>query len=731
MPHIHCVRITLVFCFALIFFAVPFSIGQDISTDAVTPTAAENESEILVDPLRIKVDVQEIRLDVVVLDKDGLQITDLTAEDFEVYQDRRQVNVTSSIYINNQAAAAGAWPSASRKESPYRPNIPAEAPSEENVGRTIVFVVDNLSMVPFAHLYWAKMGINRFLENQMLPGDMVAVMHTGSGNSIINMFSSDKRQISARTSYIPYDPITTGSDISCRVHDAQLLTLAYAIHALKDLPGRKTLLFMSSKPMISNSFEFFTAEYESGGARVLSRENLLRRNCYEVLEKSFRELADRAMQAGVVVHTLNTEGLEHCLDCPAPIDMVNPLSARTGGIYINDNNFFVDGIGKEVNNMMAGYYLVSYIPPPNTFQRNFRGDPIFRSVRVRVKRKGAEVHARTGFYGMGKAEEAVEKHPLQQAIFSPFLYADIGVNMAAGYDKDAKAGYLARTWIHIDPKDVTIAETENGGARIALKTICLTTNVEGVVQDARLEQYVYNIEPEKKAETIAWIQEYGIRFAMLLPVKKPGFYTVRIGVQDMESGRVGSAYQPVEIPDLKKKEPKLSSVFMITGDNDIAWMNADATKELTGGLFFPVMDKDGVRTPALRTYAQGDNLQTLAILYNADAKAVARNDVVIQSVLYKDGVEFLRGEPKPVTGNKTSISEGIPILQKLALGADMPPGDYLLQLLVIDKAVRAKEEKEKGFFSKIAGFYIGDTFVDYNKAVKGVTTQSLSFRVTE
>ena len=53
--------------------------------------------------LTIKVNVEEIRLDAVIEDWRGRLITDLTAEDFEIYQDGRKQDLTSCQYISLQS----------------------------------------------------------------------------------------------------------------------------------------------------------------------------------------------------------------------------------------------------------------------------------------------------------------------------------------------------------------------------------------------------------------------------------------------------------------------------------------------------------------------------------------------------------------------------------------------------------------------------------------------------
>jgi hypothetical protein len=49
---------------------------------------------------KIQVGVEEVRLDAVVLDRKGRQITDLSAEEFEIYQNGNLQVITSARYIN-------------------------------------------------------------------------------------------------------------------------------------------------------------------------------------------------------------------------------------------------------------------------------------------------------------------------------------------------------------------------------------------------------------------------------------------------------------------------------------------------------------------------------------------------------------------------------------------------------------------------------------------------------
>ena len=745
------------FCLILFFHNLPFSIGQEIPAAPAIGSDAETDA---LTPLRISLNATEVRLDVVVVDSRGRPITDLTADDFEVYQDKLPQEVTSSLYISDQSETS-ASPAALRKDAPnlLPSSVPTTILKEEEVRRTILFVVDNVSMYGedgHRNMYDArKMTIGHFLEKQMQPGDLVAVMHTGYGNSALNMFSSDKKQISLRADSIPYQGFTDGcyGDFAPMIYDNQLSTLSYSIRALKDMPGRKIIFFVTACPYIQNPFDNFTTPLEGGGSE-LTRVSEIPRNPHERYAVPFERLAEEALRAGVVVHSLDVRGLSGS----DPRDFsgaINPLPAKTGGIFVTNSNYMVKGIGDDANNMIAGYYLISYTPPPSTFELNKKD--VYHRVSVEVKRKGAVVYTRDGFYGRTESETDSKRPPantLANAIFSPFQYADLNVNMTAGYIKGPKSvniytgpargyytypDYFVRAWIHVDSKDVEIVETEDGGARIDIETVLMTSDINGNVQDFREIKYTFNIEPGKKSENIAWIQKHGLRASLLLPVKKPGFYNVHIAVRDAESGKVGSAYQFVDIPDLKKVGLAMSSIFMLTNADDLAWMRSDVMKELSAGAFSLAFQDEGVRSPALRTYASGDRFQTLAMLYNADSKAVARSEIEMQSILYKNGVELLSDEPRPVVPSNDETIEGISILQRFTTGTDIQPGDYLLQLLATDKKNSEKRDEkglapkeEVGMFKKILRAYFNEP-IDYSSGNKnkGAASQVLSFTITE
>jgi VWFA-related protein len=180
-------------CFLTIFFLF-FSWGGSASgqesrrgNPQKAPAQAAQEKEFT-----IQVSVDEVRIDAVVVDKNGKQVTNLTADDFEIYQDGQSQRITFCKYISSFKEPSQV-PLDSSKKQPA-PLVSTPMATAEQVQRTIAFVVDDLSMT-FEQVHYARMALRKFIETQMQPGDLVAILRTGTGVGAMQMFSSDRRQL--------------------------------------------------------------------------------------------------------------------------------------------------------------------------------------------------------------------------------------------------------------------------------------------------------------------------------------------------------------------------------------------------------------------------------------------------------------------------------------------------------------------------------------------------------
>lgn len=633
-----------------------------------TGTASQNgteQNESTETGFRVRVAVEEVRLDAVVVDHKGRQITDLKAEEFQIQQDGQPQTITFCSYVDDRQAEPETRPALST-DPRAAPLFSTPLLTPDKARRTIAFVVDDLSM-SFVHLNSARTALEKFVKNDMQPGDVVAILRTSHGIGALQLFSSDKRQLLAIIKNIRWSFI--------RGSLSQFMALSYCIRALQDMPGRKYLILMSSQTAMNGSLPPDPRQSAP----------------YSADYNAFNLLADAALRAGVVIHSLNASGLEAPFLSP-PFYSVDAssleksgreiaLSKKTGGILVKDSNF---ALNKSVTEEIRGYYLLSYTPPANTFASEKKG--VYHRVKIRVTRPGCEVHTRDGFFGQTQPIDALAKfrNSLREAIFSPFRYNNLRVNLAFGYIENSPRGYLLRSWLHVDARDLNPIEEKDGSHSIMLNTVCATSGVDNFVQDLGNLQFTFRI----KKENVAWVQEHGLRFSLSLPVKNPGAYYARVAVEDPASGKIGSAYQFIEIPDLKKHRLSLSSIFAINRDEDFAWIQ-EGKPPKPETLLQPNMYRDPRRTPAFRSYLPGESFEYVALIYNATARENRLPDLEYQYVLLRNGSELYTSEPKAVDLDGISNFKSIPIRQRVLLDHSVQPGDYALLLQVKDR--RAKE----------------------------------------
>ena len=158
---------------------------------------------------------------------------------------------------------------------------------------------------------------------------------------------------------------------------------------------------------------------------------------------------------------------------------------------------------------------------------------------------------------------------------------------------------------------------------------------------------------------------------------------------DQFSGAKGSAYQFIEVPDLKKKKLALSSLYVISGEEDAAWIRSISAGESSGPSQSP--QPAIYKNPADNSYLPGDSFEYMAVVYNAKTKKDNPPDLQCRVVLYRDGIEVLKSGEETIDTGAAGDFKRIPVRRKLQLEPSLQPGDYVLQFLVTDNNAKKKE----------------------------------------
>lgn len=449
----------------------------------------------------VRISVTLVQIDAVVTDQRGKQITDLKPEDFELFEDNGRQQVTNFSYVTAQPASGEATappPTRTNPNAPPGPPLPPARLRPDQVRRTIALVVDDIGM-SFESIAAVRDSLKKFVDEQMQPGDLVAIIRTGSGMGALQQFTADKRQLNAAIERVRFNlmfggsmgafkPMTSApfagagglgaaemrsfmsSSAVTREEmftSGTLGTIGLIVRGLKDLPGRKSVV------LLSDGFGLF----RSGDSRTNFR----------VLE-AVRRLVDSANRASVIVYTIDPRGLQitglTAADSTAfntVADMaqtvsdrgthlfesqggLNYLANQTGGFFVRNMNNISEGVGRVLDDQ-KGYYLLGYIPEQSTFKA-VQGKRTFHNISVKVKRAGLRVRSRTGFYGISDEESRPANsegtQQIVKALTSPFTSGDIHLKLTSLFGHEAKDGSFMRSIMHIDARDISFGEEQDG-----------------------------------------------------------------------------------------------------------------------------------------------------------------------------------------------------------------------------------------------------------------------------
>lgn len=579
----------------------------------------------------------------------------------------------------------------------------------EQVRRTFALVVDDLGL-SFESAHFVRQGLKKFVDEQMQPNDLVAIIRTRSGVGALQQFTADKRQLYAaieRVRWFPSgrggisafgaiesDPLAQAAEEAAGGEDdpisaansaredpddfresiftvGTLGALNYVVRGMRELPGRKSVV------LFSDGFQLF-------------RDN----NRDERVLTALRRLTDLANRASVVVYTIDARGLQ-TLGLTAADDTsglsseqvsaqlddrrrenfetqdgLNYLAQQTGGFFIRNTNDIAGGVRRVLRDQ-EGYYLIGYRPDAATFDAvNARR---FNRIAVKVKRPGLRVRTRTGFLGVTD-ENATPVAPrtreaqITEALTSPFSKSGVELRLTSLFTNDPKAGSYLHSLLHIGGRDLQFTKEADGWHKVVFDVVALMFN-----QDGKIADQVNRTETVRvRGEQYDIAQRSGFTYTMNVPIKQPGAYQFRVAVRDTGTSRTGSASQFIEVPNIKKNNLALSGLVVLgTPPTNIA--AADAS----------IVEAEAL--PAVRRFRPLMEIGYGYLVYNAKLdKANGQPQIETQARLYRDGQLVFTGKQIPLNTNGQPDLKRLPVNGRLKLGTDLKPGEYVLQVVATD-----------------------------------------------
>jgi VWFA-related protein len=653
-----------------------------------------------------------VTVDVVVVDKHGDPVPDLTAGDFTIAEDGRPQTVQFFQPVVATGGAPKAGPRVERKYG-YSTNVGAEARPE----RSFVIFFDDVHLT-HEQGERARTAIERFLEQETEAGDLVSLVAPARGLRWHARLPDGRKELikvlgSLRGSVQPQVPQERISDYEAyRIHvmqDEQMAERVGRRFSTYHVAGRDQVNLQRDEgprperkggtagllePLVqARAAEAYaraaaqnrvtlgalTSTIESM-TTVRGRKSIILMSPGFILDQElvlFRQAQDAARRANIALYLVDARGLEvqsvfgsaqfgspldsrdvGAADADAALEAEGAVSLAesSGGFAVQNNNDLAAGL-RRIGRESRVYYLLGYMPA------EVRADGKFRRITVRVGRSDVQVRARKGYYAGGvpsrTGDAGATADGLETALQSPYDLSALPVRAAA---------YVFGNVNETDYSVLLAGETDlrafelkpNAGALTDVLDLRLLVTDPTTGETERYERTVeMNLQTHvPKVETSAW---YPLSQTFELA---PGRYQARLAVRDRNSGRVGAVTHDFEVP--VRKGMSLSSLIV------------------TDTIETPAPGSEGPPRPVLivrRLLTAGATLYYQFSVFDTGRTSTGETRVSAGHVVRRaDGTIVKELKPTPLA----SASRGMSRFAGVSL-AGMPAGEYELIVHVTDE----------------------------------------------
>ena len=581
----------------------------------------------------IRVRSNEVRLDIVVKDKKGRPVKDLSADDFEVLEDGITQKIASFRFVSRPTLREGnETPAPAERNVGSQPTAAGDPPNRTTPG-IIALVFDRLS--PEARALAKKAGI-AYVREGMANGDFTGVFRIDLSLNTVQPFTDNSELVQAAIDNAIDTVGSTYASSAQRTRDladrssvldrqidsssaaaasagasgdgggaaaagqaagqaaaAQKLVemessilqqfealerdqqgfatvngLLAVINPMRNLPGRKTIIFFSEGIALPTSVQTkFPA--------VISAANRANVSIYTIDAAGLRTESGTVESArelnSIVAQRLGQQGRGSDRGSSGPYmkslerneellrfdprSGLGQLADQTGGFLIHDTNDLTNGV-RRINDDMHGYYMVTYVPKNEDYNGKFR------QINVKLTKPSLDVQTRKGYY----AVESVGQLPVldyEAPAIAAARSADPNsrtvpfIGSALTFPATDRPG-LSLILAEAPLSAFSFTSNDNKSYNANFSFVALIRNQANEIVQKLSQHYPLNgplekLAAAKKGEVLFY------RETQLAP----GKYTVEIIAYDGSSEKVSLKKTALEIPTIDETKPRLSSVAVL------------------------------------------------------------------------------------------------------------------------------------------------------------------------
>ena len=587
----YCNRWTLRSLRQLVFFVAVFS-ASTISPQQAPPPQSTTSATAPFPSLRATTHL--VLVDVVVYDKQGNHVSNLTSADFTL-RDRGKPQ-TIAVFSDEHAGASLTDKSPPSPPAPLPPGVFTNRPAFNRApqGPPTILLLDSLNTALGDQLS-SHSEMLKYLRTQLSESQKIAILSLGESLGLLQDFTSDPRLlIAALDKYKPATSkelsggtIQTVTPAEAAVMTPEMLRIIdlnnqsraaestdnrvrVTLEALRSIarafggfPGRKNLIWVSA---------VFPFNLQPGAGDYPDAQR--------TYAEDVRRTAELLAAARVAVYTVDARSLlvgssvydQTLSPTPDPLvrtvqslnnqqtpgeqltdshdatvtshQTMQDLAAETGGLALYNRNDIARAVAVSAADG-EHYYSLGYYP------EGARWDGKFHNIEVKLNREGLKVRHRSGYFAVDVAQSSASENPqqrahqayeeLRSALADPLPATQVTFRVYIPAIVAAPKPQVQIQFL-VDTSAISFDAIENGTHHCNLDFMVAAISPDGkiVASDG------HTVDALLSSDQFAQMNRDGLPFTMQLALA-PAEYSLRMAVRDNRTGQIGTLTLPLVV----------------------------------------------------------------------------------------------------------------------------------------------------------------------------------------
>jgi VWFA-related protein len=562
------------------------------STSTLSPQQAPSPQSPAQTPI-VRVTTHLVLVDVVVYDKQGNHVTNLTAADFTLRDHGKPQKI--SVFSDDRAGESLAEKSNSALPPPLPPGVFTNRPEfHRQEGPPVILLLDSLNTA-IGDQQSSRDQMLQYLRTQLNEGQKIAILALNQSLELLQDFTTDphlliaaldknepgtSNELSGATiqTFTPREAAALSPSMlrfidrnnqsrAAESTDARVRTTLDALRSIArafgGFPGRKNLIWVSAVfPFSLHPGEggYPDAQRDYGedirrtaallaAARVAvytvdARSLLVGSNVYD---QKLSPAPDPLVQTVRPLdnHQTTAEELANSHDATLNShETMQDLAAETGGLALYNRNDIIRAVSLSAADG-SRYYTLGYYPEG-------RWDGKFHRIEIKISRDDVKARHRSGYFAVDVAQSSASETPQQRdrraydelrtALAAPLPATQVTFRVHIPDPQPAARAQVQIQFL-VDAASISFDAIENGQHHCNLDFMVAAVSADGKIIAAG----GHTVDARLKPDHFAQANQNGLPFSMQLPLA-PGTYSLRFAVRDNRTGLMGTVIVPLLVP---------------------------------------------------------------------------------------------------------------------------------------------------------------------------------------